>query len=192
MIKSELRKIYLAKRKNLSPIERNQKSEQISNNFFQAFDLSKIRFLHCFVPIEKFNEVDTNLIFQRIWREFLRLKTIAPRVNFQTHEIENVKFTRNTALVKNAWQISEPTENELVESKEIDLVLAPLLCFDERGFRVGYGKGFYDKFLKNCRKDCLKIGLSFFASVEEITDAQDFDVRLDFCITTQEVIKTKI
>jgi 5-formyltetrahydrofolate cyclo-ligase len=191
MIKSQLRKIYLAKRKNLSPTERNRKSEQISNYFFQAFDLSKFGLLHCFLAIEKFNEIDTKLIFQRIWREFAHLKTVVPRVNFHTHEIENVKFTAETKLVKNAWGIDEPTESEVVETEKIDVCLIPLLCFDKRGFRVGYGKGFYDKFLKNCRADCLKVGLSYFAPVAEISDAENFDVKIDFCVTPVKIVNCK-
>ena len=78
------------------------------------------------------------------------------------------KFDSTTKLTVNRWHILEPTGNETVEIGKLDAVLVPLLCFDERGFRVGYGKGFYDKFLKNCRRDCLKIGLSYFTPVEEI------------------------
>ena len=192
MTKAELRKIYLAKQKNLLPTERIEKSELISNLFFQNFDLSRIRFLHCFLPIEKFNEIDTNVILQEIWRKFPHVETIVPRVDFRTNQIENVGFTRETTLVRNVWEIDEPTGAQTVAAKKIDFVLVPLLCFDARGFRVGYGKGFYDRFLKDCRADCLKIGLSYFAPIEEIADARDFDVKLDFCITPRAVIETKI
>jgi 5-formyltetrahydrofolate cyclo-ligase len=191
MTKAELRKIYLAKQKRLSAFERKQKSEQIADRFFANFDLNKIHCLHCFLPIEKFNEINTNFIFQRIWGEFTHIETLAPRVNFQTGNIENLKFTSETELVKNAWEISEPTHDATIETEKIDLVLIPLLCCDFRGFRVGYGKGFYDRFLKNCRSDCLKIGLSYFAPVEEISDAQDFDVRLDFCVTPERIVRYK-
>ena len=189
MTKTELRKTYLIRQKSLLPLERKRKSEQIAEKFLNKFDLSKMRFLHSFVAIEKFNELDTSRIFQKIWREFPQIETLAPRINFQTNEIENIKFNRATKLVKNAWEIDEPTENELVETEKIDVVLVPLLCFDVQGFRVGYGKGFYDKFLSRCREDCLKIGLSYFAPVTEISDAQVFDVKLDFCITPEKVWK---
>jgi len=191
MTKVELRKIYLARQRNLSPVERIGKSKQISNQFFQVFDLSKIDFFHCFIPIEKFNEIDTNLIFQRIWREFPQIMTLAPRVNFYTGNIENLKFASETELVKNAWEIFEPTHDETIETENIDLVLIPLLCFDARGFRVGYGKGFYDRFLKNCRADCLKIGLSYFEPVRKISGVREFDVRLDFCVTPENIVNCK-
>lgn len=192
MLKSELRRIYLAKQKAFSQIERAQKSELISEIFFANFDLNSINFLHCFLPIEKFNEIDTHNILQKVRHEFPLVQTLVPRVNFQTNEIENLLFTHETELSTNLWQISEPTHDETVPTERIDAVLVPLVCFDERGFRVGYGKGFYDKFLKNCRADCLKIGLSFFPPVEKIEDAQHFDVRLDYCITPDKLFKMKL
>ncbi|MBA2606169.1 MAG: 5-formyltetrahydrofolate cyclo-ligase [Acidobacteria bacterium] len=191
MTKAELRKIYLEKRKNLSASECKEKSRAIAKRFFANFDLSQINFLHCFLPIEKFNEIDTNFIFQKIWRDFPQIETLVPRVNLQTDKIENLIFAPETEIVKNAWEIFEPTNNESIETEKIDVVLIPLLCFDARGFRVGYGKGFYDKFLKNCRVDCLKIGLSYFEPVAEIADLQEFDVQIDFCVTPEKVVNCK-
>lgn len=188
MTKNELRKIYLEKRKTLAPEEIEQKSLQIAEIFFQSFDLRRIKVLHCFLPIEKFNEIHTQIIFERIWREFPQIETLLPRVNFQTNEIENLTFTPGTELVQNNWQILEPAHDESVATEKIDAVLVPLLCFDSHGFRVGYGKGFYDKFSAKCRPDCLKIGLSFFPPVETISDINEFDVRLDFCVTPEDVV----
>ena len=187
MTKSELRKIYLEKQKSLSAAERKSKSGAIAEKFFQKFDLQNIQFLHIFLPIEKNNEVNTHQIIERLWHEFPRVETVASRVRFDSMTLENLKFRAHTTLVKNRWHIQEPSGNELLEIERIDLVLIPLLCFDERGLRVGYGKGFYDKFLSECRADCLKIGLSFFAPVAEIADAQSFDVKLDFCVTPEKV-----
>ena len=100
MTKTELRKIYLAKQRSLLPLERRRKSEQIAAKFFQQFDLTESKFLHCFVAIEKFNEVETALYFQKIWLEFPQIETLVPRVNFQTDEIENLKFTNNKTRQK--------------------------------------------------------------------------------------------
>lgn len=187
MTKSQLRKIYPARQKKLSPFETKQKSELIADSFFRTFDLSKVQILHCFIAIEKFNEIDTMLIFKRLWDNYPHIKTLVPRVNFQIGEIENLKFTIDTKLKNNIWQIKEPVEEEIIETIEIDIILVPLVCFDEKGFRVGYGKGFYDKLLKNCRSDCLKIGLSFFEPTEKIFDVENFDVKLDFCATPKKV-----
>jgi 5-formyltetrahydrofolate cyclo-ligase len=187
MLKKELRKTFLARQKSLSPEARARASEAIAKLFFEKFDLSRIHFLHGFLPIEKFNEIDTRPIFGKVWREFPRVETLVPRVDFETNEIENLKFTRETVVAENQWNIDEPTHDEKVETAKIDLVLVPLLCFDARGFRVGYGKGFYDRLLQHCRADCLKIGLSYFEPVAEIEDAQDFDIKLDFFVTPERV-----
>jgi len=63
----------------------------------------------------------------------------------------------------------------------------PLLAVDKKGYRVGYGKGFYDKFLPSCKKECLKIGFSYFEPVDEITDKDQFDVPLELCITPHNI-----
>lgn len=189
MTKSELRKIYLEKQKSLTETERIQFSHQIYDAFFGNFDLKNIRFLHIFLSIEKFTEIETSFIVRRIWKDFPAVETVVPRADFQTMTLESLRFTPETKLAKNRWGIFEPTEREFVENEKIDLVLVPLLCFDQNGFRVGYGKGFYDKFLSECRSDCLKIGLSYFAPIDEISDAQTFDVKLDFCITPDRIIE---
>ena len=189
MTKVRLRKIYLEKQKSLSDAERNERSRKIASVFFKSFNLENIRFLHVFLPIEKNREIETAFIFKRLWKNYPAITTIAPRVNFQVMTLENLKFSAETKLVPNRWHIFEPTESELIEIEKNDVVLVPLLAFDERGFRVGYGMGFYDKFLSQCRTDCIKIGVSYFAPTAEITDAAAFDVQLDFCITPEKVWK---
>lgn len=181
--KTALRKLYLERQKSLADDERAEKSRLIAARFFEHFDLTRVNFLHVFLSIEKNREVETAFIYQRLWTDFLHLATVVSRVDFQTMTLENRRFSNQTKLVKNRWHILEPAESELIEIEKLDVCLIPLLCFDERGFRVGYGKGFYDKFLSECRKDCLKIGLSYFAPISEIADAQSYDVKLDFCIT---------
>jgi len=191
MTKAELRKTYISRQKDLSPADRAEKSRAIAGQFFQHFDLSRTRFIHCFIPIEKFNEIDTKFIFERLWSGHPRAEAVVPRVDFETNEIRNLRFDPTTELKRNTWHIDEPEHDEFVESDKIDIVLVPGSCFDLEGYRVGYGKGFYDRFLKTCRPDCLKIGLSYFEPVEAIDDIHDGDVALDFVITPERVIKLR-
>ena len=65
--------------------------------------------------------------------------------------------------------------------------MIPLLAFDKKGFRVGFGKGYYDKFLARCKPNVIKAGLSFFDPVDEINDISGFDIPLNFCITPKEI-----
>ncbi len=188
MTKSELRKLYLEKRRDLSAVEHAELSSQIAEHLFSNFDLESITTIHCFISLKHIGEVETSDIFKRLWGEFPQIRTLAPRVNDQTGEIDALTFDHDTKLVENKWKISEPANGEPIDPSEIDIVLVPLVCFDTLGFRVGYGKGFYDKFLAKCRPDCLKIGLSFFPPIERIDDIHDGDVPLDSCITPDGLI----
>ena len=185
MIKSELRKIYLDKRRTVSPDQMAAKSRQIAERFFAEVDLRTVNILSTFISIEKLAEIDVSLIYTRIWADFPLVKTVSPITDFATGELENRQFAAATPLVENRWGIREPLGGEIVEASDIDLVLVPLLSVDEEGYRVGYGKGFYDKFLGRCRVDCLKVGVSLFPPVQKIEDADDYDVPIDICITPE-------
>lgn len=189
MKKSELRRIYLAKRSSLPPDDRVKLSGAIADRFFSECELSAVTLLHCFLSIDKFNEIDTTPVFQRLWNEFPHIETAVPRVDRATGKMLHLKFTPETELIQNVWGIREPAHENYFESEQFDVVIVPLLCFDTTGHRVGYGKGFYDRFLTECRPECRKIGLSYFEPVEEIADVGEFDVRLDAVITPDDVFK---
>jgi 5-formyltetrahydrofolate cyclo-ligase len=189
MTKAELRSIYLDKRQSLSPGEVAAASGRIAERFFNEIDLTTIDKLHTFIRIPKFNEIDTSNIYFRLWQERRDIVTFAPRADLETDQIESISFDSETSFADNKWGIREPLDGEKAEPDEFDLVLVPLLCFDELGHRVGYGKGMYDKFLSCSRPDCLKVGLSFYPPVEAIDDAGDHDIPLDYCITPDKIYR---
>lgn len=83
----------------------------------------------------------------------------------------------------------EPLDGIEISPLKIDVVFIPLLAFDKKGNRIGYGKGFYDQFLSDCKADVIKIGLSFFEAEEAITDVYKDDVPLDYCVTPQQIYR---
>ena len=91
----------------------------------------------------------------------------------------------------NRWGINEPVfEKRFFKASDFDLVLVPVLGFDLSGNRLGYGKGYYDKFLKETRKDCLKIGLAFeISKFNGKLPVEDFDVTLDAVITEKNIFR---
>lgn len=188
MKKSDLRRVYLDRRMALTKGKRADKSRQIAELFFANFDLADISSLHCFISIEKFGEVDTMPMFRRFWDELPAIITSAPRVDHETGDIEAVQFIVSTPLTENRWRIPEPEGFASIDPALIDVVIVPLLCFDLLGNRVGYGKGFYDRFLQKCRADCVKVGLSFFPPVNKIEDVHDGDIRLDHCVTPDGLV----
>lgn len=187
MTKSALRKQYLEKQKALSQEERAEKSALIADRFFESFDLTGISCLHCFIALEKFNEIDTLPIFKRVWSDHPGIITLVPRIVPGGYDLSHLHFKADTELVHNAWEIREPAHGKSVEPGRIDMVLVPLLAFDAHGHRAGYGKGFYDRFLARCRPDCVKIGLSYFPPVPAIDDAGEHDVMLDAFVTPESV-----
>lgn len=189
MTKAELRKTYLEKRRAMTAEEVGSCSRVIADRVFALFDFTKFTAVHCYISIPKFNEIETGYIFERIWREFPNVRTAVPRVDDTSGELEHFYYTPETSMVENAWGISEPAGADRADPKEFDLVLVPLLCFDERGNRVGYGKGYYDRFLRECRADCVKAGLSLFPPVIEISDIHVGDVALDLFVMPNGVFR---
>ena len=189
MKKSELRTLFLERRSSFSASQITEESREIADRFFESVDLSEVQRFHCFIPIEKFHEIDTLPIFHRVWQDRPAIETLAPRSNLETCEIESVRFGGDSALIQNRWGVSEPVGERIADAASIDMVLVPLLAYDKKGHRVGYGKGFYDRFLSECREDCMKIGLSFFAPVEEIGDVGERDIRLDLFVTPGGLVR---
>jgi 5-formyltetrahydrofolate cyclo-ligase len=87
----------------------------------------------------------------------------------------------------NQYGIPEPVGGSEIMPEELDMVFVPLLGFDLQGNRVGYGKGYYDRFLSKCKDDVIKVGLSFLSPIDCIEDVDFFDKKLDFCITPERV-----
>lgn len=145
----------------------------------RAFDWSKTAFLHCYLPITDSNEFDTGPFISWIWTHYPAIQVVSSRSDFKTHQLTHYALNPDTPLVKNAWGIPEPYGARRVPVEELDAVLVPLLVVDANGNRVGYGKGFYDRFLAACRPGVLKMGVSYFSPVDSIPDVDAWDVPVD-------------
>lgn len=187
MTKAEIRKAFLQKRQALSDAEFVQLNQQLTDRFFKGIDLSSASVIHTFLPIEKQREVNTWLIIDRVMKEFPRLQIAIPRINNQTATIESFYFEGMQQLEKNTWDILEPKQGIPTPVEKIDVVLVPLLAIDKKGNRVGYGRGFYDKFLATLPPTTKKIGLSLFSAVDKVSDPSQYDVPLDAVVTPHEI-----
>ncbi|QQS40842.1 MAG: 5-formyltetrahydrofolate cyclo-ligase [Acidobacteriota bacterium] len=187
MNKTELRRQFLAKRDTLSRSQILDLSTRIAANLFSSFDLSEIRCIHSFLTIKDRGEVETSIIIDLIWRSYPHITVVVPRINRKEKRMECAVYDPMSRLIPNFWGIFEPLNTRVVSEQAVDAVIVPLICFDETGHRVGYGGGYYDKFLSICRPDCLKIGVSFFDPIGKIEDIEDHDIRLDFCVTPEKV-----
>lgn len=187
MDKAILRKHFLEKRQSLSRSQYWSLMDQLIDQI-KGLDWLKYKVVHLFLPIKKHQEIDTFSILNYFKQQVPHLQLVIPRTNFETFEMENVLYDHeHTILVRNKFDIPEPIHGTLVPSNQIDLVFVPLLAFDKQGNRVGYGKGFYDRFLSTCRPDVQKAGISFFEPVDKINDLNEFDRKLDFCICPDKI-----
>ncbi len=182
--KKELRSKYKNLRKQLSENEIEEMSLAISNQLLKLKIWDKIYF-HIFLPIAEHKEVDTEMILHLLSGKDKEI--LISKSNFETREMTHFLLTDNTKIKKNEYNIPEPVDGIEVASKKIEVVFVPLLAFDKKGNRVGYGKGFYDKFLSECNPETLKIGLSFFEAEEQIEDVFESDIQLDYCVTPKSI-----
>ncbi len=185
MTKKHARKLYNQKRLALSYTERMKWDDLILINF-QTIDFPFLEFVLSFYPMEEKNEVNTFLLTDYLHFKNPSLQICYPKTDFAHHTMQAVACGADAAFEGNAFNILEPVTGEIVPAERLDLVILPLLTCDLQGHRVGFGKGFYDRYLKDCRKDCIKVGVSYFEPVEHIEDTHEFDVPLDFCITPQK------
>jgi len=187
MKKRELRKIYLQKRIDLSAAEYAAKNQAILERIKQHADFHTLKTLHVFLPFLNRKEVDTRLINEYVSRNFPHVDIVVPKSNFDDITMESYRVDAHMELHETKLGIDEPETGTRVEPETIDLIIAPLVIFDKKGYRVGYGKGFYDRFLKTCRADVQVIGLCFFEPVDEIDDINEFDMPMSHCITPEKV-----
>ena len=185
MLKAEIRKQALKDRLLLSDAEYENLSEALLDRF-KTLDFSQIKTLHIFLSITEKKEPNTFLLIEWLNKNHPGIKIIVPKADFETALMTNHEYLGVDDLKKNLYNILEPQKGNLHEG-EVDLVLIPLLAFDKQGYRVGYGKGFYDRFLQDI--NAKKIGLSLYPAIEKIDDVNEHDIRLDFCITPTEIIK---
>ena len=191
MNKSDLRVTYKALRKSFSENEIEEMSLAIANKLLRLPTLPDGRqvwdktYFHVFLPITEQKEVDTEYILHVLSGKDKEI--IISKSDFKTCGMTHFLLTENTTIKKNQYHIPEPVDGLEVPSHKIQVVFVPLLAFDTKGNRVGYGKGFYDKFLSECKPETIKIGLSFFEAEETITGVFENDVKLDFVVTPNTI-----
>ena len=180
-MKQKLRQKYKTLRQSLSKTDRKEGSKAIFSKLKNEFNLIG-KTVSVFIPIDRFNEVNTWELIDNTAAEFY--------LPVMTGDgLKHIQYQSKTLLKANHWGILEPESGKEISANQFDVVIVPLLAFDQKGSRVGYGKGFYDGFLKDCNKNCKFIGVSFFEVETEIINTYPTDIPVHFCITPKTVYK---
>lgn len=183
MLKKELRLDYLNLRQEFTGAGLSEASDRIARSCLQLPVWDKALF-HLFLSVPEKREVDTSPLIAMLRG---RGKQIAVPKMSEGGSLSHILLDESTPISKNRWGIPEPAEGDPVLPGEIDVVFVPLLAFDEKGYRVGYGGGYYDRFLGQCRENVVSVGLSFFGPVKEISDLHPGDVPLTYVVCPERV-----
>jgi 5-formyltetrahydrofolate cyclo-ligase len=184
MKKAELRTKYKALRNGLTVEDIDTKSLALANQLLTLAIWDK-SFYHIFLSISEHKEINTDYILNILAGKDKH--TVISKSNFDTINLTNYLLTDSTIIKTNHWGIPEPIDGIQIENLKIDVVFVPLLCFDKKGHRVGYGKGYYDNFLNDCKPETIKIGLSLFDVEDSIDDVYKGDVPLNYCVTPEKL-----
>ena len=188
MNKKEIRLTYLDKRVKL-PTPHKMKMDDLILIRFQQLEIDIPSLIMTYSPMKKHNEFDPQLITDYCYFKNPGQQLFYPVMveNGTSPQLISVIVDDETVFAPNKYGIEEPVDGIDMFPTEIDMVIVPLISFDRKGNRVAYGKGFYDRFLQQCRKDCIKIGFSYFEAVNQIDDVNKYDMKLDYCITPETI-----
>ena len=182
MYKKDIRALYLSRRKFFTPSSVKKQSTLLINAL-EYLPIWHFEYFHLFLSIPGKSEVQTVQIRDMLYAK--KKQVVVPKI-VGPGLLEHFLLTPDTELAVNKWGIPEPVSGPRISPKDIEVVFVPLLAFDKSGNRVGYGKGFYDRFLAQCKTQVVKIGLSLFEAEEKITDIDERDVPLNYCITPSQ------
>ncbi len=190
--KESLRAAFKRKRLEILAEEKLALDQQILGFLKELVDeLSECDYLHVFLPISKWNEFNSFPFVDWI-RANHRSKKIVVSTSDTSDGTLQHHVWNDEAIAENHWGIPELVllaNTESVNPKNVDLVFIPLLVCDRKGNRIGYGKGFYDRFLKECRSDVQKIGISHFPPLADVIPADDWDIPLDALVTPNGIFR---
>jgi 5-formyltetrahydrofolate cyclo-ligase len=193
LTKAALRRAALPRRQALLRTEVAGRSQLLRDQLFRHFPVAQWRWLHVFLPLARQNEPDTWPLIHQIWGDKLPVQLAAPAVQPDGISLKHYKLAPATPLLASRWGIPEPVADAATEvaPAQLDAVMVPLLACDRQGQRVGYGGGFYDRFLAQCRPGTLFIGLNILDDepVAALADVLPTDVPLHACLTPGGVWK---
>ena len=186
MQKEELRERFKELRAALDPSLVREKSLRIKENLLQLPEFQEARVVAIYLPKPGSGEVDTSpLLDQMNVKKFLAPVVLGERIEFSP-------LQNPPELEPGPFGIPQPKSRDFFQPSQIDLVLVPGICFDPSGRRLGYGKGYYDRFLKRLRKENPKaraVGLAYsFQVLKEIPESAN-DEKVDIIVTEDRVIR---
>jgi len=182
--KSVLRASVLKERARINSDTWKMKSDLIAEKVQNIQEFNRADCIHVYVSMNDRNEVGTDTLINIILQSGKNL--VVPVTNFKNGTLTHSMLTDLNDLKKNKWGVREPVAIHEIKVSNIDFILVPMVAADRFGNRLGYGKGFYDRFLN--KSDACKVGMVFNEFLFDEIPTESFDEKLDIIVTDREVI----
>lgn len=182
-IKQQLRIRIKSERRSIPDYEKEQLDKGILDNFIESRLFSDIKLILIYLSSEI--EVDTRGIIKYCLNNSIRVAV--PRC-VGTRKMDFYYYNEEVVLEKSKFGIYEPLadKNNLVNSFENALCIVPGLLFDNKGYRLGYGGGFYDTLIKD-NPDLMTVGICYDRHVIENLPTGEYDKNVNYIITEKSV-----
>jgi 5-formyltetrahydrofolate cyclo-ligase len=178
-LKDELRRKITSKRRSLSKEEHAELTERILRRILNLPEVSDA------INILLYHSIKGEPSVERLQDILPDRSFIFPRVRGE--ELELIKVDSQKVMAKGAFGIREPKEGLRVDPEDVELALVPGIAFDREGYRLGWGRGYYDRLLK--RVGGFKVGVAYSFQVLERLPRDPWDVPVDAVVTEKEVIR---
>lgn len=187
-MKHEIKQKILQKREKLTPEEIRDLSDEIEDNLFSLDEFKNAKNIMFYASFQK--EVDTHETIKALLEK--KEKRIFVPYVLKNNPLLNVSELKNfNELTPKTFSILEPKEKFMRESdpEKMDLIIVPGLVFGKDGNRIGYGYGYYDRFLKNLKKKIVKVGLSYDFQLLDKIPSEEHDVPMDIIVTEKKIVR---
>jgi 5-formyltetrahydrofolate cyclo-ligase len=189
MDKNTLRKVYLEKRRFLSQAEYERRTQLLTAILINFVEARHLKSIHTFIPIKKNKEPDTFPFIQYLWSKRPEIEVVTTISDLDNPIMHHVGIRQHTSFLENKWGIPEPQDGTPYPIETIQCVLVPMITGSKSGHRIGYGKGYYDRFLQKCTKDTLFLGVNLGPLLEGNLFIDQYDIPMHYMITPFEVVK---
>jgi 5-formyltetrahydrofolate cyclo-ligase len=189
MDKNTLRKVYLEKRRLLSQTEYERRNQLITACLINFFEAHQFHSIHTFIPIKKNKEPDTFPFIQYLWTEKPYVNVITGTSDLKKPAMSHVEIKRETRFLENRWGIPEPQDGSPYPIDSIECVLVPMIIGSKSGHRIGYGKGYYDRFLECCNRNTEFVGINLGPLLEGDSFTGQYDIPMHKMITPFEIFE---
>ncbi|MDP4089106.1 MAG: 5-formyltetrahydrofolate cyclo-ligase [Bacillota bacterium] len=186
--KKELRQFIVRKRDEVAPALRQEWDNIIFDRLIDSEYYKRAEMIFTFVSFK--SEVDTHRIIKRALED--KKIVCIPKIKSKEKGIELYRINGMDELKPGYFGILEPVEScPAVEAAAFDLILMPGVAFDRKGGRLGYGRGYYDRFLSKLDSESDKIALAYHFQLLDSVPVDIWDVLVDGIITEEEFISIK-